>query len=96
MENNLTLAIPKNGMHHFNMLKPFEATEVRGFSEELPQNKFNYNLFASHSVWNHLEVRKLILSGPSVTILRDPISVFESAYSYYDNTPEVSDFITRS
>ena len=91
MENNLTLAIPKNGMHYFNEFKPFAATEVRGYSEELPQNKFDYNLYASHSVWNHIEVRKLIPSGPSVTILRDPISVFESAYSYYENTPEVKD-----
>ena len=93
MENNLTVAIPKNGMHYFNELKPFTATEVRGYSEVIPKNKFNYNLFASHSVWDHSEVRKVIPSGPSVTILRDPISVFESAYSYYGNTPEVIDII---
>ena len=93
MKNNLTLALPKNGEHIFNEFKPFAATEVRSDSEELSEKTINYDLFASHSVWNHLEVRKLIPSGPSVTILRDPISVFESAYSYYDNSPQVMDCI---
>ena len=89
MEHNLTVVLPKNGMHYFNEFNPFAATEVRGYSKAISMNLKNYDLFASHSVWNHLEVRKLIPSGYAVTILRNPISVFESAYSYYDNTPEV-------
>ena len=92
-QNNLTFVLPKSKWWFFSHYKSFKATEAEGFMG-MNNNKTNpesNNLFAIHSVWNYKEVRKILPDAPTVTILRDPIDVFESAYSYFGNTPTVSD-----
>ena len=43
-----------------------------------------YNFFASHSQWNTNQVKKLVgIDATFVTILRDPVEVFESGYVYF-------------
>ena len=43
-----------------------------------------YNFFASHSRWNIEQVKKLVgIEAVFVTILRDPVEVFESGYVYF-------------
>ena len=91
-QNNLTFVLPKSKWWFFSHYKSFKATEAEGFmgvnnSKSVQENN---NLFAIHSVWNYNEVRKILPDAPVVTILRDPIDVFESAYSYFGNTPTVS------
>ena len=45
-----------------------------------PSNTFD--IFTFHSIWNYKEVKKLVPEGPTITILRDPVDVFESGYVY--------------
>ena len=90
-QNNLSFVLPKSKWWFFSHYQSFKASEaedykVEGDIKNVPLEK---NLFAIHSVWNHKEIRKILPTGPAVTILRDPISVFESAYSYFGNTPKV-------
>ena len=82
MKNSLTFVLPKTSYWFFSHYNSFKATAAKKSKEN--------DLFAIHSVWNNFEVRKLIPKSPAVTILRDPIAVFESAYSYFGNTPKVS------
>ena len=70
--------------HVFNEFRPFRSS----WSEHYMERK-NMDIFAVHSVWDNLEVRKLIPNGLAVTILRDPIAAFESSYSFYKNQPRV-------
>ena len=43
-----------------------------------------YNFFASHSQWNINQVKKLVgINAIFITILRDPVEVFESGYVYF-------------
>ena len=43
-----------------------------------------YNFFASHSQWKINQVKKLVgIDATFVTILRDPVEVFESGYVYF-------------
>ena len=49
-----------------------------------------FDLFVFHSIWNYLEVQKVIpKSAIKITILRDPIETFESGYSYFGRSPKV-------
>ena len=89
MKNNLTFVLPKSIWWFFSHYKSFKASEAIGYNSSIPVT-LNDDLFAIHSVWNNFEIRKLLPNGPAVTILRDPISVFESAYSYFGNTPMVN------
>ena len=69
----------------FDFKEPFHAAKVKGY----PNNTFDMFLF--HSIWNYNEVRKVVPNGPSVTVLRDPVDLFESGYVYFNNHPKVSD-----
>ena len=49
-----------------------------------------FDLFVFHSIWNYKEVRKVMgKSAVTITILRDPVSTFESGYSYFGRAPKV-------
>ena len=89
--NNLTFVLPKSKWWFFSHYTSFKASEAEDYSKQgrVQNMTLEKNLFAIHSVWNHKEIRKILPEGPAVTILRDPISVFESAYSYFGNTPKV-------
>ena len=66
----------------FNQSIEFNATtSVRHYAGN-PGQMFNF--FASHSRWNIKEIKRLIgIEGAVITILRDPIEVFESGYMYF-------------
>ena len=70
--------------HVFNEFRQFQSSWSEHYNEGLTND-----VFAIHGVWDNLEIRKLIPNGPAVTILRDPIDVFESSYSFYGNSPKV-------
>ena len=89
MENRLKFVLPKSVWWFFSHYRSFKASEAIGYNSSLP-SPLNDDVFAIHSVWNHFEIRKIIPKAAAVTILRDPISVFESAYSYFGNTPTVN------
>ena len=43
-----------------------------------------FNLFVSHSFWNLKEVQKIVgINATVITILRNPLEVFESGYVYF-------------
>ena len=43
-----------------------------------------FNIFASHSSWNLDEVKRSVgIDAKIITILRDPLEVFESGYVYF-------------
>ena len=46
-------------------------------------------MFLFHSIWNYNEVRKVVPDGPAVTLVRDPVDMFESGYAYFNNIPKV-------
>ena len=94
MKNNLTFVFPKTVWWFFDHYSSFKAVRAIGYNNSSTKEDVGKNdLFAIHSVWNYKEVRKVIPQSPTVTILRDPSAVFESAYSYFGNTPKVYIYI---
>ena len=78
-KNGLSFAIPiKNWMFSFNEL--FNANMVTKYKWN-PEHQFD--IMAFHSLWNSVEVNKVI-PKPSIriTLLRDPVDLFESGYVY--------------
>ena len=95
--NHLKFVLPKSKWWFFSHYVPFKAIEAEDYTEK-GKSRGNGNttiskdLFAIHSVWNNKEIRKILPTAPAVSILRDPIDVFESAYSYFGNKPTVHVF----
>ena len=85
--------LPKSKWWFFSHYVPFKASDAEDYINKTMT--IEKNVFAIHSVWNKKEVRKILPTGPTVTILRDPIDVFESAYSYFGNTPTVSKMLNN-
>ena len=81
-KNNLTLVLNDSGNY----------IGANGFSLESVENtswyraKIQPDIFCLHSVWSNMTTVKSILHPNSVyfTILRDPIDVFESLWTYFD------------
>jgi len=48
-------------------------------------NLIEYDLMVFHHIWNATEIKKVIPSGLSFTLLRDPVDTFESGYVYLGN-----------
>ena len=94
-QNNLTFVLPKTKWWFFDHYRPFKASDAEGFEPSNGTKTYSEtkDIFAIHSMWNHKGVRKMIPNGPVVTILRDPIEVFESAYSYFGNEPKVISYL---
>ena len=66
----------------FDQKKSFNSTTMVKYYKTNPSHLFN--LFASHSFWNTNEVKKIIgINATFITILRDPLEVFESGYVYF-------------
>ncbi|CAB3378646.1 Hypothetical predicted protein [Cloeon dipterum] len=58
---------------------PFNRTQIA----DVPWSGIGYDIFAVHTVWNFAEVQALL--GPAATfisIVRDPVDLFESLYTY--------------
>ena len=61
---------------------PFNATTMIKHYKDNPSHLFN--LFVSHSFWNLKEVKKIVgVNATVITILRNPLEVFESGYVYF-------------
>ena len=78
-KHNLTFVVPQAKTWMFTFKDRFRADLAHTYSWS-PRNLFNFFIF--HSIWNRYQVRKLVPSGPVITILRDPVDVFESGYVY--------------
>ena len=66
----------------FNQRQPFNATTMVKHYKNNPSQLFN--IFASHSSWNLDEVKRSVgIDAKIITILRDPLEVFESGYVYF-------------
>ncbi|XP_073485159.1 galactose-3-O-sulfotransferase 2-like [Aquarana catesbeiana] len=80
--NNLNFALPVRFTYYFYP-KPFSALYVDGFSEK--GNK-NFNIMCHHMRFRFTEVQKVMPNDTFYfTVLRNPISLMESAFSYYKN-----------
>ena len=75
--HNLTFVLPKTG-NYLGHPAPFSRTMVA-----LPRLP-SYNILAHHTRLDYKEIRSIMpKDSVFITIVRDPIEVFESAYSYY-------------
>ena len=75
----------------FRYTQSFTANEVEGYRSTGTTNQYNtFDVFLFHSVWNHSEVRKVVPHGPVVTLIRDPVDMFESGYVYFGIKPKVN------
>ena len=76
--HNLTFAIPWVS-HIFHKSKLFNRNMVMVFSD---QNKFD--MLTNHARFNRKEMEVVVPGAKFVTIIRDPITQFESAFGYYE------------
>ena len=91
LRNNLSIAFPATKTWMFRYTQSFTANEVEGYRSTGTTNHFNiFDVFLFHSVWNHSEVRKVVPHGPVVTLIRDPVDMFESGYVYFGIKPKVN------
>ena len=77
--SNLTFVVPKAKTWMFSFKQKFKTSFAHQYKWN-PRNIFSF--FTFHSIWNLAQVRKLVPNGPVITILRDPVDVFESGYVY--------------
>ena len=90
LRNNLTIAFPTTKTWMFRYNQSFSANDVEGYNAFGNKEHFTtFDVFLFHSVWNYSEVRKVIPHGPVVTIVRDPVDMFESGYAYFGVKPKV-------
>ena len=76
VRNNLNFAFPPNLMHIHPVRYPMNMMQ-------LVRSKKTYDIFAFHGMWKLEEISKVIPRGVRFTILRDPVTCFESIYYYY-------------
>lgn len=78
--HNLTIALPAYRASFFwpNRFSSYRFVKTqKGISQ--------YHAFLHHTVYNKPEILKVMQPNPSfITILREPISLFRSAYKYYN------------
>lgn len=75
--HKLTFVLPKNG-NYLGHPAPFSKTMVAQ-----PRLR-SYNILAHHTRLDYQEIQSIMpKDSVYITIVRDPIEVFESAYSYY-------------
>ena len=91
LRNNLSIAFPATKSWMFRYNQSFSANEVKGYHINEKNEKFTtFDVFLFHSVWNYSEVRKAVPHGPVVTLIRDPVDMFESGYMYFGIRPKVN------
>ena len=75
----------------FGFKQPFNASQVNGYSKTsgTEEKARTFDVFLFHSVWNYNDVRKVVPNGPAITLLREPVELFESGYVYFSNKPKV-------
>ncbi|XP_023225006.1 galactose-3-O-sulfotransferase 2-like [Centruroides sculpturatus] len=79
-KHNLTLVLPLfSSTNYLSSTKPFNRSMIG----RVPWSSFGYNILCHHMVFNYPEVKALMPSDTIyVSIIRNPVSVFESLYVY--------------
>ncbi|XP_070568537.1 galactosylceramide sulfotransferase-like [Ptychodera flava] len=82
---NLTFILPRwshifNEKEHFTSRQVFRSTRWLAEGEQQPE----FDIMAGHFRYNRPEVHRLIPNAMYITILRDPVKRFESAFGYYE------------
>ena len=91
LRNNQSIAFPIPKTWMFGFKQPFNASQVNGYSKTsgIEEKAGAFDVFLFHSIWNYNDVRKVVPNGPAITLLRDPVALFESGYVYFNNKPKV-------
>ncbi|XP_072025457.1 galactosylceramide sulfotransferase-like [Amphiura filiformis] len=79
-QRELAFALPKNS-HTFPSLRPFNrdfVASMNGFG------KVNRDMLTNHARFNHQEMEAVVPGATFVTILREPVSQFESQFGYFE------------
>ena len=77
-ENDFNIVIPEVG-NYLSTTELFNASAIASARWA----KLKFNIFTLHNRWNYPQVIKLLGSQTrTFTIIRDPVNVFESMYSY--------------
>ncbi len=80
VRHGLVFALPSNSWM-FDLREPLNASEVL----EGPWKQLGgFDIFAFHSKWNYSEVLKMVPGAKFITILREPLRVFESNLVYFN------------
>ena len=84
LKNRLKFALPNNSMMPwtYDFYKSFQESMVRQYKWK---NCEEYDMMLWHGIYNISETEKIIPKNDiskRITILRDPLSVFESIYVY--------------
>ncbi|GAB6033610.1 hypothetical protein CHUAL_013673 [Chamberlinius hualienensis] len=75
---NLTFVLPRNG-NYLGYPKLFQTSMAMQLKENL-----KYNIFTHHTRYNRSEISKIMPANSKyITLLRNPVTLFESLYSYY-------------
>ena len=77
-ENNLTFALPWVS-HIFDESRLFNRDMVMTFADMA-----TFNMLTNHARFNRKEMDVVVPHAKYVTIMRDPVSQFESAFGYFD------------
>ncbi len=83
-DNNLTFALPTyaNYLGHPRLFNHRMIPSVSYIKSNFGKV---YNIFTHHTRFNYREIKSVMPSDSIfITILRDPVSLFESLYNYYD------------
>ncbi|XP_070572695.1 galactosylceramide sulfotransferase-like isoform X2 [Ptychodera flava] len=82
MKHNLSFAIPQ-GNQMFSETRLYSRSML--FRQSPPPGSANYfNLLANHMRFNRRELDKTVPNATYITILRHPITKFESTFGYYN------------
>ncbi|XP_078523477.1 galactose-3-O-sulfotransferase 2 isoform X1 [Lissotriton helveticus] len=85
-KHNLSIALPVDKLSIFHYPQMFKAKFVEGFLTKKPGQ--HYNVMCNHLKFNLHEVQKVMPNNTVyLSILRNPISLLESSYSYFRFLP---------
>jgi len=77
--HNLTFALPEDGFYNFYWPLAFEKTFTKDLNGKRP------NIFCNHARWNEEPMTDLMgKDAIFITILRNPVTQFESTFSYME------------
>jgi len=80
LKNHLTFALPSAGNYLGRYVKYSKAMLANTVWDKVG---LEYDLFALHTIWNKAEVERTLGPGAVyITILRDPVELFESLWVY--------------
>ena len=80
LKNHLTFALPSAGNYLGRYVKYSKAMLANTVWDKVG---LDYDMFALHTIWNKAEVERTLGPGAVyITILRDPVELFESLWVY--------------